>query len=198
MRRRLIRPLFQLGALAAALLCAVVLIEWPRSFYRSDTISVVPVTVVAHRGSLYLLPSIDLMGFETRAVTGAPPWPLMGLPISPRAWRNEAVLGFNGWIEGLQILLQCPIWFVAPALALLAAFCYRRQAEIVPRTNYLACPACGHLLVGVVHWRCPECGRPTQSRLIEALPADAASRRPPRRRDDVRPSTGPQIGHVRV
>jgi len=197
MRRRLSRILFRLGAIAAAVLCAVLLIEWPRSFYRSDTFSVVPITFVTHRGSLYILPSVERLGLETRAVTGAPPWPLTALPVSPRTWRDEAVLGFNGWIEYPQLLLQCPIWFAVPALGLLGACCYRRQAEIVPRTNYLACPACGHLLAGVVHWRCPECGTPTQSRLIEALPADTAAGRR-HRTGETRSSTNLQIDQVRV
>ena len=52
MRRRLSRVLFRLGAIAAAVLCTTLLIEWPRSFYRSDSLSVAPATAVTHRGSL--------------------------------------------------------------------------------------------------------------------------------------------------
>ena len=197
MRRRISRLALRIAAIAAALLCAVLLIEWPRSFYQSDTFSVAPVTIVVHRGSLYFLPSIEQLGLETRAVTNAPAWPLMIIPVPLRTWHDETLLGFNGWIEGGIFLLQCPVWFALPALGLLAALCYRKQTEITASTHYLACPTCGHLLVGVVHWRCPECGEPTQSRLVEALPARAinrpADRRGSRLAGDASPPRAPDL-----
>jgi predicted RNA-binding Zn-ribbon protein involved in translation (DUF1610 family) len=159
----------------AAAICAVLLIESVRSFHRSDTAGGTPLTFVTHRGALYIVPNVGPVHVESQPVTGAAPWPVTLLPVPLGAWNESEVLGFNAWADDSSVLLKCPIWFAVLLLALLGVCCYRRSAEILPRTHYLQCPSCGHLLVGVVHWRCPECGCATQSRVIEAL-----APRPPR------------------
>ena len=175
MRHRLTRWLLRLCAVTAAALCTLLLIESVRSFYQTDTVSLPPLTFVTHRGSLYVLPRIETFGVESQPVTGAPPWPVTLVPVPLGTWNQCDVLGFNGWVDDGLILVKFPIWFALLPLALFALCCHRRYAEILPRTHYLQCPSCGHLLAGVVHWRCPECGRATQSRVIEAL-----APRPPR------------------
>jgi hypothetical protein len=178
MRRQFERALLRLAAFTAAALCALLIVESLRSFYRSDTASIGIVTIVAHRGSLYVLPSPGpSLDVESEPVTGVPAWPIRQLSFPLRTWNDETVLGFNGWTGGggsVFMLLMCPIWFPLPLSALLAVCCHRRAAEVLPRTHYLQCPTCGYLLSGVVHWRCPECGRRTLSRVVEAVPSRPA------------------------
>ena len=196
MRRRLNRAMLRLCALTAAALCALLLVESVRSFYRSDTASVGIVTFVTHRGSLYIVSNNDpTLDVESEPVTGAPAWPIRYGAFPLRTWNDQTVLGFNGWTgTGVGsaspfILIQAPMWFALVLAALLAVCCYRRYAEIIPRTHYLECPSCGHLLVGVVHWRCPECGHRTVSRVVEAMPS---------RRTPANPSAHLQIHDVRA
>jgi predicted RNA-binding Zn-ribbon protein involved in translation (DUF1610 family) len=176
MRRQFERALLRLAAFTAVALFALLLVESLRSFYHSDTASIGIVTIVAHRGSLYVLPSVEwtLLDVESERVTGVPAWPIRQLSFPLRTWNDETVLGFNGWTGGggsVFMLLKCPIWFPLLLSALLAVCCHRRGAEILPRTYYLQCPTCGYLLSGVVHWRCPECGHQTLSRVVEAVPS---------------------------
>jgi len=180
-RRAFERRLLQLCAFIAAALCAILLIESVRSFHRSDTVTLAPLTFVTHRGNLYILPCIERFNVDVRPVTGAPAWPITLVPLPLRTWNENTMFGCNGWASGVFFVFQCPAWFPVLPLALFAVCCRRRCTELLPRTHYLACPACGHLLVGLVQWRCPECGGSTSSRVIEALPPSSAPPSPPSR-----------------
>ena len=184
--RELKRPLFIASRWVAFALGAALLLETFRSHYHTDTLAVMPLAFVTHRGALYIAPAAGF-DLETEPVfPGRLPWPLLGLPLG--AWRASQFAGFGWFDEAGTFVMKMPM---AAPLAFLAAYLFwwhrARPDFATRRTYYLACPSCGYLLCEVHATRCPECGIPIFSRVVEALPP-----KPPRtRRHDTRRATRP-------
>jgi hypothetical protein len=175
------RILFLASRWVAILACGVLTIELFRSFYATDTVGIIPFSLVTDRGSVYLASNFDVTYIYASEpiVAGVRPWPVRRVPYVP--WESESVLGFNAWFEDGYFLVTLPILLLLPVPALYLVWCHRTYGDrLLRRTHYLACPTCGYELSGVMHTICPECGSAVVSRVIEAVPA----RRPRGQRSD--------------